>query len=63
MKVLTVIDSLEFSGAERLLTTLAKAAPSVDMQLSVASLREVPFGRRSTVPRLEASGISRRSSA
>lgn len=40
MRVATVIDSLGLGGAERLLVTLARAAPHVDLQVTVVTLRD-----------------------
>lgn len=57
VKVLTVIDSLGFGGAERLLGTLATAAPGAGITLQVASLHGAAPGLVTTVPRLQAAGI------
>jgi glycosyltransferase involved in cell wall biosynthesis len=57
VKILTIIDSLGFGGAERLLCTLAAAAPVANLNVQVASLSSWTAERTSTVPRLEAAGI------
>lgn len=57
MKVLTIIDALGFGGAERLLCTLAAAAPAANLDLQVASLSSWTAEGASTVPRLEAAGV------
>ncbi len=60
MRVLTVIDSLGFGGAERLLPTLGRAAPKVGMELEVASLAPWTPERTTMAPRLEEAGITPR---
>jgi glycosyltransferase involved in cell wall biosynthesis len=40
MRVATVIDSLGLGGAERLLVTLARTAPQVDLDVTVMTLRD-----------------------
>jgi glycosyltransferase involved in cell wall biosynthesis len=57
LKVLTVIDSLGFGGAERLLCTLATAAPGAGLELQVASLHPSAPRLVTTVPRLQAVGV------
>ncbi len=57
MKVLLVIDSLNFGGAENVLVTLAAEAPRVGLELEVLSLAP-PTGAKATwLPRLEAAGL------
>jgi glycosyltransferase involved in cell wall biosynthesis len=57
VKVLTVIDSLEIGTAARLISTLAMAAPSEELELEVASL-QLPSGNSGTIARrLEELGI------
>ena len=41
MRLVAVVDSLGLGGAERLLVTLARHAPSADLQLEVLALRDV----------------------
>ncbi|HET8599494.1 MAG TPA: glycosyltransferase [Segeticoccus sp.] len=60
MKVLTVIDSLGFGGAERLLPTLAAAGPAAGLELVVASLEPQTAERSVMVPRLQAAGVAPR---
>ncbi len=57
MRVLHVIDSLSFGGAERLLATLARAAPGADLDLSVASLQGPRGGTDAMAPTLARAGI------
>jgi glycosyltransferase involved in cell wall biosynthesis len=57
VKVLTIIDSLGFGGAERLLVTLAASAPGAGLELAVASLHAAAPGLLSTVPALQAAGV------
>jgi glycosyltransferase involved in cell wall biosynthesis len=57
MKVLAVIDSFSFGGAERLLATLAKALPGVGVELEVASLAPYSAERTGMLPVLSRSGV------
>ncbi|MBB3083608.1 glycosyltransferase [Geodermatophilus sabuli] len=57
MKVLVVIDSLNFGGAENVLVTLASEAPRLGLELEVLSLAPPTGGRATWLPRLEAAGL------
>ena len=57
MKVLSIIDSFAFGGAERLLATLAKAGPAAGLQLEVASLAPYTDDRTAMLPVLRDSGV------
>lgn len=57
MRVLAVIDTLSFGGAELLLTTLAQAGPREGLELEVASLTPATDERRAMAPVLEAAGL------
>jgi glycosyltransferase involved in cell wall biosynthesis len=58
VKVAVVIDSLSLGGAERLLATLASAAPAARLDLSVISIAG-PDGRQGALrPVLESAGLS-----
>ncbi len=57
MKVLVVIDSLNFGGAENVLVTLAAEAPRLGLELEVLSLAPPTGGRATWLPRLEAAGL------
>lgn len=57
LKVLAVIDSLTLGGAERLLATLARAAPSASLVLEVVSIAEEAPDRRLMIPMLESAGL------
>jgi glycosyltransferase involved in cell wall biosynthesis len=57
MRVLVVIDSFSFGGAENLLAVLASAMPSAGVELQVASLAPRSQGRLSMLPVLEAAGL------
>jgi len=57
MKVLVVIDSFSFGGAENLLAVLARAAPAAGLELQVASLAPRSQGRVAMLPVLEAAGL------
>jgi glycosyltransferase involved in cell wall biosynthesis len=57
VKVLVVIDSLNFGGAENVLVTLAAEAPRLGLELEVLSLAP-PTGDKATwLPRLQAAGL------
>lgn len=60
MRVLTIIDTFSFGGAEHLLATLARAAPGVDLSLDVASLAPATVERSAMQPALEAAGLKPR---
>lgn len=60
MKVLVVIDSLNFGGAENVLVTLAAEAPRLGMELDVLSLAPPTGGRAAWLPRLQAAGLEPR---
>ena len=57
MKVLVVIDSLNFGGAENVLVTLATEAPRLGLELEVLSLAPPTGGRATWLPRLQAAGL------
>ena len=57
MKVLVVIDSLNFGGAENVLVTLATEAPRLGLELEVLSLAPPTRGRATWLPRLQAAGL------
>ncbi len=60
MKVLVVIDSLAFGGAENVLVTLAAEAPRLGLELDVLSLAPPTEGRAAWLPRLRAAGLEPR---
>lgn len=60
MRVLAIIDTLSFGGAEHLLATLAAAAPGADLHLEVASMTPADDERRAMHPVLEAAGLAPR---
>lgn len=57
MKVLVVIDSLNFGGAENVLVTLAAEAPRLGLELELLSLAPPTDGRATWLPRLRAAGL------
>jgi len=57
MRVLTIIDSFSFGGAENLLAVLASAARSSDLEIEVASLAPQSQGRNAFLPVLEEAGL------
>lgn len=58
MKLLVVIDSLSFGGAENMVATLGRLAPAIDLEIAVASLAG-PTGERALWrPVLERAGIA-----
>ncbi len=57
MKVLSIIDSFAFGGAERLLATLAKAGPAAGLELEVASLAPYTDDGTAMLPVLRDSGV------
>jgi glycosyltransferase involved in cell wall biosynthesis len=57
VKVLQVIDSLSFGGAENVLVTLASEASRLDLDLEVLSLAPPSVERAAWLPRLEAAGL------
>jgi glycosyltransferase involved in cell wall biosynthesis len=60
VKVLVVIDSLSFGGAENVLVTLAAEAPRLDLSLDVVSLAPPTNGRAAWLPRLLDAGLEPR---
>lgn len=56
-KVMVVIDSFDFGGAENLLAVLGRAAPRAGMKLHVASLAPRSAGRNSFLPVLTEAGL------
>ena len=56
-KVLVVIDSFDFGGAENLLAVLARAAPKANLEMHVASLAPHAAGRNSFLPVLAEAGL------
>ena len=60
MRVLVVIDSLNFGGAENVLVTLAAEAPTLGLELDVLSLAPPTNGRAAWLPRLRAAGLEPR---
>lgn len=60
MRVLTIIDSLSFGGAENLLAVLAGVAPEAGMQLDVWSLAPWSAERTAMQPVLEEAGLAPR---
>lgn len=60
MRVLVVIDSLAFGGAENVLVTLAAEAPRLGLELDVLSLAPPTNGRATWLPRLRAAGLEPR---
>src|SRR3954451_3709669 len=57
VKVLAVIDSFSFGGAERVLATLAKAQAPAGLELEVASLAPYSADRAGMLPVLRDSGL------
>lgn len=57
MKVLHVIDSFSFGGAERLLATLNRRAPDAGLDLTVASLAPHSVERTASLDLLERAGL------
>ena len=60
MKVLLVIDSLSFGGAENVLITLAREAPRLGLTLEVVSLAPPTQGRAVWLSRLQDAGLEPR---
>ncbi len=60
MKVLVVIDALNFGGAENVLVTLAGRAADVGLELSVVVIAPPTEGRGQWEPRLRDAGLSPR---
>lgn len=60
VKVFTVIDSFSFGGAERLLATLARAAPGAGLELEVASLAPFSTERTGMLGVLRGAGLAPR---
>lgn len=57
IKLLVVIDSFDFGGAENLLAVLARAAPKADLEMHVASLAPRAADRNSFLPLLAEAGL------
>jgi glycosyltransferase involved in cell wall biosynthesis len=57
VKILVVIDSLSFGGAENVLVTLAAEAPRLGLALDVLSLAPPTDGRDAWLPRLHGAGL------
>ncbi|MEJ3652905.1 glycosyltransferase family 4 protein [Actinomycetes bacterium KLBMP 9759] len=57
MRVLQVIDSYSFGGAERLLATLNGVAPAAGLEMTAASLSPYTVERTASLPLLEAAGL------
>jgi glycosyltransferase involved in cell wall biosynthesis len=57
LRVLQVIDSFSYGGAERLLATLNGVAPVAGLHMSVASLSPFTVERTQSLPLLEAAGL------
>jgi glycosyltransferase involved in cell wall biosynthesis len=57
MRVLQVIDSFSYGGAERLLATLNGVAPEFGLDLAVASLSPYTVERTASLPLLDAAGL------
>lgn len=57
MKVLHVLDSFSFGGAEQLVASLG-ASPAPGLTMAVASLAPAGVGRDAMLPRLEAAGLA-----
>jgi len=60
VKVLVVIDSLSFGGAENVLVTLAAEAPRLGLELDLVSLAPPTRGRAIWLTRLQAAGFEPR---
>jgi glycosyltransferase involved in cell wall biosynthesis len=60
MKLLVVIDSLNFGGAENVLVTLASEAPRLGLTMDVLALNTPTGGRAEWLPRLQAAGLEPR---
>lgn len=57
MRVLVIIDSFNFGGAENLLAVLGKAAPSADLEIHVASLAPESQGRNALAQVIREAGL------
>jgi glycosyltransferase involved in cell wall biosynthesis len=60
VKLLVVIDSLKFGGAENVLVTLASEAPRLGMTMDVLVLNTPTDGRAEWLPRLRSAGLEPR---
>jgi glycosyltransferase involved in cell wall biosynthesis len=60
MKVLAVLDALNFGGAENLLSTLARVGPRHDLELSVVSLASANGDTATWLPALQRAGLEPR---
>lgn len=57
MRILQIIDSFSYGGAERLLATLNGVAPAVGLDMTVASLSPFTEERTASLPVLDAAGL------
>ncbi|WP_281689050.1 glycosyltransferase family 4 protein [Pseudonocardia thermophila] len=57
MRILQIIDSFSYGGAERLLATLNSVAPDAGLDMTVTSLAPASQGRNASLPVLEAAGL------
>ena len=57
MRILQIIDSFSYGGAERLLATLNSVAPAAGLDMTVTSLAPASQGRNASLPVLEAAGL------
>src|SRR6266545_2021553 len=57
LRVLIIIDSFSFGGAEKLLAVLSRAAPSAGLDLEVASLAPFSLDRTGMLPVLQEAGL------
>jgi glycosyltransferase involved in cell wall biosynthesis len=57
VRILQIIDSFSYGGAERLLATLNSVAPDAGLDMSVTSLAPASQGRNASLPVLEAAGL------
>lgn len=57
MRILQIIDSFSYGGAERLLASLNSVAQDAGLDMSVTSLAPASQGRNASLPVLEAAGL------
>jgi glycosyltransferase involved in cell wall biosynthesis len=57
VRILQIIDSFSYGGAERLLATLNSVAPAAGLDMTVTSLAPASQGRNASLPVLEAAGL------
>ena len=57
MRILQIIDSFSYGGAERLLATLNSVAPDAGLDMTVTSLAPASQGRNASLSVLEAAGL------